>query len=248
MRRWRGGFEGSLRGVEGDGGRYLYVCKRTLENLRKNLLNGEEISLQDLVRLPYFEAIHRGSLLLTAVDMRYEARGWSCLEEMMLLLSRHSTGDEVVDKRLLAQAFHRAQECFAENEDGIPESDRLPSELTSRDLKKLLDKIPSPASSDVDPSDYYYYYEGHSDEDGPLSEVSDLDAPEKLNKDKDISLIRGKGKGNFENENEQLKYQNKVLRSLASDLLHRAEATEAQLQALGAEVPREPGLGFVSSG
>ena len=240
MRRWRGGFEGSLRGVEGDGGRYLYVCKRTLENLRKNLLNGEEISLQDLVRLPYFEVIHRGSLLLTAVDMRYEARGWSCLEEMM-----HDI-NEVVDKRLLAQAFHRAQECFAENEDGIPESDRLPSELTSRDLKKLLDKIPSPASSDVDPSDYYY--EGHSDEDGPLSEVSDLDAPEKLIKDKDISLIRGKGKGNFENENEQLKYQNKVLRSLASDLLHRAEATEAQLQALGAEVPREPGLGFVSSG
>ena len=238
MRRWRGGFEGSLRGVEGDGGRYLYVCKRTLENLRKNLLNGEEISLQDLVRLPYFEAIHRGSLLLTAVDMRYEARGWSCFEEML---------HEVVDKRLLAEAFHRAQECFAENEDGIPESDRLPSELTSRDLKKLLDKIPSPASSDVDPSDYYYY-EGHSDEDGPLSEVSDLDAPEKLIKDKDISLIRGKGKGNFENENEQLKYQNKVLRSLASDLLHRAEAAEAQLQALGAEVPREPGLGFVSSG
>ena len=242
MRRWRGGFEGSLRGVEGDGGRYLYVCKRTLENLRKNLLNGEEISLQDLVRLPYFEVIHRGSLLLTAVDMRYEARGWSCLEEMM-----HDI-NEVVDKRLLAQAFHRAQECFAENEDGIPESDRLPSELTSRDLKKLLDKIPSPASSDVDPSDFYYVYQGHSDEDGPLSEVSDLDAPEKLIKDKDISLIRGKGKGNFENENEQLKYQNKVLRSLASDLLHRAEAAEAQLQALGAEVPRELGLGLVASG
>ena len=239
MRRWRGGFEGSLRGVEGDGGRYLYVCKRTLENLRKNLLNGEEISLQDLVRLPYFDGdvIHRGSLLLTAVDMRYEARGWSCFEEML---------HEVVDKRLLAQAFHRAQECFAENEDGIPESDRLPSELTSRDLKKLLDKIPSPASSDVDPSDFYY--QGHSDEDGPLSEVSDLDAPEKLIKDKDISLIRGKGKGNFENENEQLKYQNKVLRSFASDLLHRAEAAEAQLQALGAELPREPALGFVSSG
>ena len=38
------------------------------------------------------------------------------------------------------------------------------------------------------------------------------------------------------------------LRSLASDLLDRAEAAEAQLQALGAEVPREPGLGFVSSG
>ena len=237
MRRWRGGFEGSLRGVEGDGGRYLYVCKRTLESLRRNLLNGEDISLQDLVRLPYVGVIHRGSLLPTAVDMRYEARGWSCFEEML---------HEVVDKRLLAQAFHRAQECFAENEDGIPESDRLPSELTSRDLKKLLDKIPSPASSDVDPSDFYY--QGHSDEDGPLSEVSDLDAPEKLNKDKDISLIRGKGKGNFENENEQLKYQNKVLRSLSSDLLHRAEAAEAQLQALGAEVPREPGLGFVSSG
>jgi hypothetical protein len=196
MRRWRGGFEGSLRGVEGDGGRYLYVCKRRLENLRENLLNGEEISLQDLVRLPYFGdgVIHRGSLLLTAVDMRYEARGWSCFEEML---------HEVVDKRLLAQAFHRAQECFAENEDGIPESDRLPSELTSRDLKKLLDKISSPASSDVDPSDYYYY-EGHPDEDGPLSEVSDLDAPEKLIKDKDISLIQGKGKGNFENENDML--------------------------------------------
>ena len=224
MRRWRGGFEGSLRGVEGDGGRYLYVCKRTLENLRKNLLNGEEISLQDLVRLPYFEVIHRGSLLLTAVDMRYEARGWSCFEEML--------HDALDAPWLLAQACHRAQECFAENEDGIPESDRLPSELTSRDLKKLLDKIPSPASSDVDPSDFYYVYQGHSDEDGPLSEVSDLDAPEKLIKDKDISLIRGKGKGNFENENEQLKYQNKVLRSLASDLLHRAEAAEAQLEAL----------------
>ena len=70
-------------------------------------------------------------------------------------------------------------------------------------MKKLLDKISSPASSDVDPSDYYYY-EGHPDEDGPLYEVSDLDAPEKLIKDKDISLIRGKGKGNFENENDML--------------------------------------------
>ena len=67
----------------------------------------------------------------------------------------------------------------------------------------------------------------------PCAEASDLDAPEKLIKDKDISLIRGKGKGNFENENEQLKYQNKVLRSLASDLLHRAEAAEAQLEAPG---------------
>ena len=180
MRRWRRGF---LRGVEGDGGQYLYVCKVTLKNLRNNLLNGEEISLQDLVQLPYFPVIHRGSLLLTAVDMRYEARGWCCYEQIL---------DEVDDKRLLVQAFHRAQECFAGNEDGIPASDRLPSELTSRDLKKLLDKIPSPASSDVEPSD----------EDGPLSEVSDLDAPEKLIKDKDILPIRGKGKGNFENEND----------------------------------------------
>ena len=49
------------------------------------------------------------------------------------------------------------------------------------------------------------------------------------------------------NEIEQLKYQNEELRSLASDLLHRAEAAEAQLQALGAEVPRELGLGLLAS-